>query len=127
MKKILLLGCGGVVVVIGLFVVLGGFVLFGGIQALGLDRAIFDVSRTFIVENSLTQFDTAFEALNQNEYSQALKQIVTDYSKQIINNPAIDFTQYKNFFLKVMNIVSDANVTPEELVELNRIIMAKQI
>jgi hypothetical protein len=127
LKKILLVGCFGLIIISGLLIV-GGYFLFTPIVGLilsilpGATEFIFNNARGILSSFMLDDLLNLLSPLGNNANAVEMKGLITKYFDQLKIGSGIDFQSFQNFISTVKNAVSDGNVSAADLDMIKRLL-----
>ena len=120
LRKIVLIGAGGILLIAVLGVV--GIVFFSSAiisflfaNVPGLFELSFNYVRDFASSFMLEDLTAILNPLTGGTNVSEMKNLVTQYFNQLSSNPAIDFQNFQNFISTVKNSLLDNQITNTEL------------
>lgn len=119
-KKLLLLGFFGLIVVSVLLIVAGWFLLTPILSFIFtslpiVNELLFTYARGFLSTHMLENLLTLLIPLGNNASVVELKEIIVKYFDQLRNNSGIDFQSFQNFISTIRSVVGDGQIIPSEL------------
>jgi len=119
-KKLLLIGCFGLIIISVLLIIAGYFFLtpvIGFIFSLFpmLTELLFGYARGFLASFMMTDLLNLLTPLTDTAGVAELKGLIVKYFDQMKNTSGIDFQSFQNFISTIKSVVSDGQILPAEL------------
>lgn len=126
-KKLLLLGCLGITIIVILLIVAGSFFINPIISFITtnfpiVNNFLFSYARGFLSSFMMEDLLNSLSTITNNANVAELKGLILKYFDQLKNNSSVDFQSFQNFISTIKNIVGDGQINSTELESLRKLI-----
>ncbi len=127
LKKTVLLGCFGAILILCLIIVAGYYLftpLVGYLFSFFpiVNEFLFTYARGFISGFAMENMLNLLTPISNNANVAELKGLITQYFEQLKTGSGIDFQSFQNFISTIKTIVSDGQITPEEIEKVRKLL-----